>query len=576
MRVQRATDGTFSTVWNDQSRLDLIRQVFERAAVARLSMSAYNRVLAELKVERPGLVSAPSAEAMHLHFNRLGSGRLSWEQIVGLALSEPGPRVSRLTVAGRLPMAPYLGEDHVFFALRRVARVAGVDTLAPYEYMRGRDEQLRRDARRGGLLRDLLPTEGQITTICGDWKRALDLAGLQPLVRRLPRRTAVAPRRGLPLADAIVLFCAVNGRFPGLLLLGRFAEACGFAVETVDTYSDAVEAARELLALHGLPVPAERPVNWGKVRRWEYPRDGVPGAPARDSVGSPGFYTRELCIVALRVWDLELAATGKRTQKRYLAWQIGSEWPAPKVFSRYGGLTALRAEAFRANAERLAEGCKPQAVLVELLAHSEALLTEARQRALQGAPDFSLAAAIAAVASGPREVGYAGSRRERLDAGEELPPKPRHSRAKVRSEGAAKIAPPPRAGRPAPKQTGPRTTARPTAKTARAAGVPLPGATPSARRPRVSIDDLVDARLLSQAETLVATYYSKRYEAELIAAGTVSVAGIGQAPSISAAARLIVGRDQDGWRFWGVERDGTWIPLKTIADIYRAHATGRS
>jgi hypothetical protein len=78
-------------------------------------------------------------------------------------------------------------------------------------------------------------------------------------------------------------------------------------------------------------------------------------------------------------------------------------------------------------------------------------------------------------------------------------------------------------------------------------------------------DLLADGRLLA-GETLRTVHRGQEYRAKVEANGFISGSTIGSKPTLSAAARALVGGERNGWKFWTVQRDGRWVP---VADLRR-------
>jgi hypothetical protein len=105
-----------------------------------------------------------------------------------------------------------------------------------------------------------------------------------------------------------------------------------------------LDGAEALLRAAGLPVP-------------DWPRPvGRAGRPALIAPAGPLHFaevdellTHEQAVEVLRAWDREQPGRG-RTQRQYVAWQVGSEHPALATVQRVAAFSELRAEALRLNA----------------------------------------------------------------------------------------------------------------------------------------------------------------------------------------------------------------------------------
>jgi len=107
-------------------------------------------------------------------------------------------------------------------------------------------------------------------------------------------------------------------------------------------------------------------------------------------------------VLALRIWLASLTPKDGVARPRYLSWQVGSCWPAPRHFDRHGGFKLLRARARRQN-----DACRRQ--------HGQPLTKEDRERAealrdrIRGTSaqpdDVTFERALAAVLAGPHAAG---------------------------------------------------------------------------------------------------------------------------------------------------------------------------
>lgn len=154
------------------------------AAPARVSMLAFNRLRSRVDVER-GIGEpeyperTPSAEAIHVRFNKDAGRRVSWAEIVDAALREdPTMWLSALGREAEQAVPP----EVVSYALRRVARELGVSVLGREDYRAKRDELTAADREffgDDGLLEQALPTVNQIEGQYG-FATTCQMAGLRP------------------------------------------------------------------------------------------------------------------------------------------------------------------------------------------------------------------------------------------------------------------------------------------------------------------------------------------------------------------------------------------------------------
>jgi hypothetical protein len=108
--------------------------------------------------------------------------------------------------------------------------------------------------------------------------------------------------------------------------------------------------------------------------------------------------TREQAIEALRAWDRAQPGRG-RTQRQYIAWQVGSEHPALATLQRVARFSELRAAALKLNATNASTLCPPPD-------RATAGATPSMLRAIAAGPARTLSRAVArpgrSVFRGPR------------------------------------------------------------------------------------------------------------------------------------------------------------------------------
>jgi len=318
----------------------------------------------------------PTANAVVMRFNEQSTRRIAWAEVLGAALRrDPTMWLSAVRRAEAVrPVAPH----ELAFALRYVASRLGVTTLTRAAYRAGRDDAVAEDIARNGedaLLDRLLPTlnriDGQMR-----WAAALDIAGLRTTAPRRPAasrpRPATGANGGLPIAQAVAHYAALNGAWPSYPTLLAWARDTGFAMQDRPTggWKLVIAAARELLADAGLEPPAgegPKPLGKGKRLSYRYPLAGIPGAPTRSTDPVRASDHEELCVLALRLW---LAERGESSRDDYIRWQVDSGWPAASRFDQHGGFKALRTRARKQNT-------------AESRAHGKAVTPTARGRAEQ-------------------------------------------------------------------------------------------------------------------------------------------------------------------------------------------------
>ena len=209
------------------------------------------------------------------------------------------------------------------------------------------------DATRRRALAPLLPTSNQISTAAGGWDAALRLAALDV---EQPDETPAEPRprtkrasRAVPVPDAIALYLEYQGHLPSRRDLQWFREAANFVMadETARPWSQFIAMFREAWTARGRWAP---PGVDRRRQRQPVPADGIPGVPQRKAVSI------ERCVEAVALYWNELPARLEPTQKKYGAWAVGTEHPAPSRFQQFGGFAHIRELA----RERLTGGATPK------------------------------------------------------------------------------------------------------------------------------------------------------------------------------------------------------------------------
>jgi hypothetical protein len=335
--------------------LDLVAAVAwtaNRSDPTRCSMRAFNA--ARATSPHP---DAPTANAIHLDFNKDARVAVSWAEILQLAFRTRDEREPVLRAAYRSREQDWLDVRHLFFALNQVARMLGQTTLVEREYVEGRERMIRRQRRRDpdSEIAELLPSAGQIERIAeaqreidgadpaiSGWGYALRLAGLEPRSARLAPVRRADPRR-LSVAQAAAIFAALNGVLPSKPSLIQFAEHAGLPLTGIDQrrWTLVLDDADTLVAADGLPQPPRPKPNGRRVLRFRVPANPL---DTRDLL-----ITREQAIEALRRWDRESAGR-TRSRREYLSWQVGSPAPAPSTIQRhFGSFSALVTEAITLN-----------------------------------------------------------------------------------------------------------------------------------------------------------------------------------------------------------------------------------
>jgi hypothetical protein len=177
--ARRPGVGTFESEYDDLGLYTLVRIVAEFVSPddpAAVTQAAWDAGRAP-----SGHPGAPSARAICARLADRDGKPFPWRELLELVF-DPSRDVGYTHAQRRgEEEAGHFTEEHVYYALRRVADERDVKTLGPDAYARARQELIAADRRRGvNLLGELLPTVGQIERIVGDWAGALKLAELEP------------------------------------------------------------------------------------------------------------------------------------------------------------------------------------------------------------------------------------------------------------------------------------------------------------------------------------------------------------------------------------------------------------
>jgi hypothetical protein len=297
--------GRFDTTLGDDALMEVI------AAVGRYPRPDTPQKVSTRRVDAAragaGYPDCPTARAITRRLNRDAKRKLSWQQIIEVALGENRNLAQTLVAAEREEPAEHLDDRHAFFALRYVARHAARETLSRDEYAQERRKLLAAARRRGDAatrrrgddtLAELLPTLGQIERLFdGNWDDALDAAELTP---REKFKAAGRPP-GLPPEQAMAAFVKENDWWPTKPVLSDFCGQLkirfGRTAMGQTTIADVREKAKALLAAEGIARPSEdKPPRDAKTRPLHAATGRIPGA---DELSADGRWkSEEECVAA--------------------------------------------------------------------------------------------------------------------------------------------------------------------------------------------------------------------------------------------------------------------------------------
>jgi hypothetical protein len=230
--------------------------------------------------------------------------------------------------------AEHFTEEHVYYALRRVASSLKAKSLAPDTYADARRDLIAKDRRRGvDVLAELLPTVGQIEGVAGTWAAALELAGLEPR-----NGDSWKGATGMPLAEALELHAESTGgwlcSYPTLKAFAHTHDISLARQEKGRPWSAYIEEATQARAARGAETKGV--ARGGAKLTYRLPegldRSDLPRRRRRHH------WTLELSVEAVRRYLKQLRGRERASEKGYLAWSTRREdAPAPSVFDRYGG-----------------------------------------------------------------------------------------------------------------------------------------------------------------------------------------------------------------------------------------------
>ena len=173
----RRPSGSFVSEFDDLGLYTLVRLVAE--FVAPHEPAIVTQAAWDAGRKPSGHPHAPSARAICARLADRGGKPFPWRDLLELVFD--ASRDIAATHAQRRGQADadHFTEQHLYYALRRVASELGTKSPGPDAYARKRQQLIAEDHRRGvDLLGELLPTVGQLERIAGSWDEALEIAGL--------------------------------------------------------------------------------------------------------------------------------------------------------------------------------------------------------------------------------------------------------------------------------------------------------------------------------------------------------------------------------------------------------------
>jgi hypothetical protein len=335
--ARRPGVGTFESEYHDLGLYTLVRVIAEFVSPddpTSVSQAAWDGGRAP-----SGHPDAPSARAICARLADREGKPFPWRELLELVF-DPSRDIEQTHALRRGESnGAHFTEEHVFYALQRVAHELGVSTLAPDAYAQQRATLVANARRRSIDLTELLPTVGQIERVAGGWDQALELAELEPR----PELSGSRPAAGTPIVEALELYAeATGGWFCNRTVLQQFARDrdVALAAQASGTpWNEYVAEATARRETQGKPIKGMAPPG----ARPSYAGMGEGGTKRRErEIRPPGFWTLELCLEAIRRFLADLTPSVNPTQKRYLAWSRDhDDAPAPATFAQYGGWKVL-------------------------------------------------------------------------------------------------------------------------------------------------------------------------------------------------------------------------------------------
>jgi predicted ArsR family transcriptional regulator len=167
---------------------------------------------------------------------------LPWDLVLEIAFNDEQDTEMVHRALAATAMDDTIGDERVFFSMRRIALELGKTWLSSLDYRDGYELLVSKDRRRhaGGTLQEQLLTFSQIYEYVEfDWSRACEIAELD----------TPPPLRGVPVVDALLRLYRTTGSWGSYDTLQRFARDHGFAVSTrpAKPWIEVVEEARDVV-----------------------------------------------------------------------------------------------------------------------------------------------------------------------------------------------------------------------------------------------------------------------------------------------------------------------------------------
>lgn len=272
---------------------------------------------------------------------------LPWRELLRIAFddergSEPVHRAITAT-----PSDETIGDERVFFSMRRIALEIGKASLSSLDYRDGYDLLIAKDrrARNGSRLANRLLTFSQVYEyVEWDWSRACAIAEFDPPARA----------RGVPNVDALIRLYRVTGSWCSQPRLLEFAQDHGFALATRPRkpWPEVIEEARSVIrAEDGVEPPPYVP---RQAVAWEKPSEPMLEPGDMPALTNVRYVRPELVLHMIRF--LEQLRRGERpTHGKYETFARTHGAPSLSTVEGHGGLAQLIREAKKPGARERAQ-----------------------------------------------------------------------------------------------------------------------------------------------------------------------------------------------------------------------------
>ena len=301
-----------------------------------------------------GHPDCPTARAVCMRLADRDRSSLPWAELLSRALDGEINRSRSHTAHRAAAESPYLGEEHLYFAVKLVARELGKPPTEDH-YTRIRENLIARARRRGSsLITELMPTAGQLIRIAdhlrtenSSWNNVLEIAKLPPASQTITERQ---PTASVPVAEAIDEFVTWNDAWPSRARLEAFIRQLNVRLKfDRQPWPEHIAEARRRRSERGESSP---PGDGPKAPGYRYrprPIKLPPELPAHWPLRGEAIQSEEACRDAVKQYAESLAKGRQPTKKGYMAYAAEHALPSHHSLDRYGGLKKLLCEVRKAS-----------------------------------------------------------------------------------------------------------------------------------------------------------------------------------------------------------------------------------